>query len=239
MSGIDKHPHHVRHHITEQKADDQQGRAHQNQRIEQRQLNFLPRLLALLGVVGQLLQHRTQVAGMLARRHGGAVQLRESRGEFFQAAGQVMAFQHPRTHRQQHALNARRTGLSCRRAQGFLNRQRRLHQSRQLPGDQRQIAGGNATGKTEVRTCASLFPCARGFDIQRRQLAFTQNLPHLTRAVGFQHAFLLTPLTVEGEVFERGHYSSRVTRSTSSTVVAPSSTLRRPSSRMLGPRLRA
>lgn len=91
----------------------------------------------------------------------------------------------------------------------------------------------------EAPALPALLAGTGGLHIERRQLALAQQLADLARTVRLQHALLLATAGVEGEVFEGGHYSSRVTRRTSSTVVTPSSTLRRPSSRMLGPLVRA
>ncbi|MNG02808.1 hypothetical protein D3C84_858520 [compost metagenome] len=175
---------------------------------------------------------------MLAGRHGGAVQLGKGCRKGRQAGGQAVTFEHPGAHGQEHRLDARLARLRGGGAQGFLDRQRGADQGRKLAGDQGQVTRRQAAAKTEAAALRRL-AAAHGVHLQRCQLLFAQQLAHLAGAVGFQYTFLLAALGIEGDIFEGGHQSSRVTRSTSSRVVSPSSTLRRPSSRMLGPRLRA
>ncbi len=76
-------------------------------------------------------------------------------------------------------------------------------------------------------------------DGHRQQRLVAQELADLARAVAFQDAAELASLGVECRVFESGHYSSRVTRSSSSSEVTPESTFARPSSRMPGVTSRA
>src|SRR5690606_23671149 len=109
----------------------------------------------------------------------------------------------------------------------------------QLPGNQRQVTRRQALAEPEATGSRGVFAGPGGLHLQRRELPVAQQLAHLACTVGFEHTLLLTPPGVQRHVFESGHYSSRVTRSTSSRVVVPSSTLRRPSSRMLGPSVRA
>ncbi len=144
------------------------------------------------------------MAGVLPGRHGGAVKLGKGRRIFAQRRGQAVAFHHPRAHRQQHRLDLRRGGLRGRRAQGFLDGQRSLHQRRQLPGDQCQITRRQAAAETEAAT-ADVFLGLGLLHLQRRPLLLAQQLPRLTRAVGLDQALLLTATGVEGEVFEGSH----------------------------------
>ena len=176
---------------------------------------------------------------MLAGSNRRPVQLGKGGGKLAQAAGQAMALEDLGAHGEKHRLDALRGGLRRGGAQRLLDRQRGLDQGRQLAGHQCQVARGQSAGERQAPALPALLAGTGGLHIERRQLALAQQLADLARAVRLQHALLLATAGVEGEVFEGGHYSSRVTRRTSSTVVTPSSTLRRPSSRMLGPLVRA
>ncbi len=69
--------------------------------------------------------------------------------------------------------------------------------------------------------------------------AFAQLLTNLAGVVALFNAPLAAAVGVQGLVLEGGHQASRVTRTTSSTVVTPSTANRLPASRMLIPWRRA
>ena len=112
--------------------------------IEHGAQDLLARDFAVLGVVGQALEHAVQVAGAFARGHRRAVDLREHARKFGEAVGQRVAFHDLGAHAEQDALNARLLGLLGDREQRFFERQAGLDQRRELARQQRQIAGGDA-----------------------------------------------------------------------------------------------
>ena len=154
LPAVDEHPDHVGHHVAQQEADDGQRSDHQDHRIEQRQLDLLPRLLALLGV-GKLLQHRAEVPGMLAGSHRRPVQLGKGGGKLAQAAGQAVAFEDLGAHREEHRLDALRGGLPRRRA---------APRSATRPGPGWPVAGSPMPGRARTvrgRTSGARPACSR------------------------------------------------------------------------------
>src|SRR5690606_29850561 len=73
----------------------------------------------------------------------------------------------------------------------------------------------------------------------RHPALVAQLLPHLAGAVGLDQPLLDLAAGIQRAVFERRHQLSLVTRRTSSIVESPAITLRQPSSRIPGVRLRA
>ncbi len=76
-------------------------------------------------------------------------------------------------------------GLLGDREQGFLQRQSRLHQRRQLPGEQRQIRGRNAPrqGKTAL---LRLLLLGDRVDGDREQLPLAQQLAHMAGRIALR-----------------------------------------------------
>ena len=58
-------------------------------RIEQRQLEFAAELLAILGIIGEPLQHHVEMTGLFAGGDGGAEIIGEGLREIAQAGGQA------------------------------------------------------------------------------------------------------------------------------------------------------
>jgi hypothetical protein len=142
-------------------------------------------------------------------------------------------------HAEDDALDARLLGLFGDRLQRLLERQAGVQQGRELAGQQRQIERREPRRmKPRARLCFCSL-CAASWIVHRQQLLLAQQLAHVLRGVAFDQPLALLALRIERGVFERAHQSSRVTRRTSSSVVSPASTLRRPSSRMPGLDVRA
>jgi hypothetical protein len=142
-------------------------------------------------------------------------------------------------HPQYDALHARLFCLFADRLQRFLERQARAQQGRQLARQQGQIER-RQTAAHETAGAAFLQLALRRFlDFHRQQLFVAQQLADMLGRVAFDQTFAFSSLRIERGVFERAHQSSRVTRSTSSSVVSPATTFLRPSSRMPGLAVRA
>ena len=86
-------------------------------------MHFLARDLAVLGVVGQPLEHAVQAAGALAGGDRGAVDLREHLRELAEAVRERVAFHDLGAHAEHDALHARLLGLLRDGQQSFLERQ--------------------------------------------------------------------------------------------------------------------
>ena len=95
-----EHLNNLGHYIGQQTGHDQNRHRGQQQRIEQRQANFLAHLLTRLGVIGQPLKDDIEMPGLFASGHCGPVQFREYRGKIAQSGCQGMPFQYPGAHRQ-------------------------------------------------------------------------------------------------------------------------------------------
>src|SRR5690606_40701953 len=95
-------------------------------------------------------------------------------------------------------LDLLRAGLRRGSAQRFLDRQRGLHQRRQLAGDQRQVARREAATETETAGAAA-FPGTGLLDLQRRPLLVAQQLAGLARAVRLDQALLLSAARIQRE----------------------------------------
>ena len=144
---------------------------------------------------------------MLTRRHGSAVQFGERCRERRQRLGQALPFKHATAHRQQHALDPRRSGLRGGSTQGLLDRQGGLDQRRQLAGQQGQLGGRQAATQAQAVTRLLVLAGPRRADLQRRQLSLAQQGTRLAGAVGFQQALVLTTLGIQRQVGIGGHGS--------------------------------
>ena len=97
-------------------------------------LQLLRRVLALLGVVGELCQHRAEEARVLAGVDHGAVHLAEHLRELAERIGQGVALGHSRAHLQQQRLRPRLAALFRRRLQALGEGQVGQDQRGQLAG---------------------------------------------------------------------------------------------------------
>ena len=152
-----------------------------------------------------------------------------------------MPLRNPRTHLQQHALDAGTATLFSRRLQGLVQGQVGLHQRRQLPGQQRQVAGtdtGLQQGQTPLGFTGDL--AVGRVDLHRAQALAAQLGANLSFGVALQHTANEFAVGIECPVAIRSHSSAirnqatEVTRRTSAILVSPASTRRRPSDSMPG-----
>ena len=122
-----------------------------------------------------------------------------------------MSLHDPRAHAENHAAHARLVGLLRDREQRLLERQRRFHQSRELPRDQREIRRGKAALQTEPQWLMR----AGGFlfldlgDRDRQQALVAQELPYVAGRVPFDDALSFAACGVDRDVFERPHRNLR------------------------------
>ena len=239
-AGVREHAHHLGHDIDQHAADDQQRENGKHHRIDHRVLDLLPQHLPALGVVRQPLKDGIQVSGLFAGRQRWRGRFPERpAGKSPKPSARVWPSMTLRAHADQDALHARRFGLLGDGEQGFLQRQRGVHQGCQLPGDQCQVVGRHASG-AGVKDCwrdASRSAISRPSSGSSWLLA--QQLADLAGGVALEDARAFLAGGIDSGVFESPHQSERVTRRTSSSVVTPASALRSPSSRMLGLRVRA
>ena len=115
-----------------------------------------------------------------------------------------MAFHDLGADAKQNALGARLVVLLRDGKQSFFERQARLRQGRQLPGNQCEFAGRDPSRKENVRLPAGFLLRDLG-DADRQQFAVAQNLPHMFRRIAFEQAFGLLARLIHRNVFERTH----------------------------------
>ncbi len=97
--------------------------------------------MAVLQILGELLENLLQVPALLTGGHGGAVHLGKGPGKFGQGGGQAVSFQDPGPHGHHNALDPRASGLLHHGGQRLLHGQTGTDQGGQLPGHQRLFAG--------------------------------------------------------------------------------------------------
>jgi hypothetical protein len=112
--------------------------------VEQCAKHALPQLIAAFGVVGQALEHGVEAAGLFSRPDRGAIDLREHPWEAAERRGERIALHDPRADPGEDPLGRRPVGLLGDGLQGFLQRQRRPYQGRQLPRDQCEVPSADA-----------------------------------------------------------------------------------------------
>ncbi|MNP20146.1 hypothetical protein D3C76_1127070 [compost metagenome] len=130
---------HLRHHRYQQNTDDRNGYHRQGDRVDHRLGELTFHLLALFVVLRQLLQYIAEVAGFFSGHHQGAVELVEGAGKLAEGVEQRMPFHHlvaNVTHHRRQLFILRLPGNGF---QGALQRQRGVHQRRQLAGKHRQV----------------------------------------------------------------------------------------------------
>ena len=176
------------------------------------------------------LQHRAEVPGMLAGSHSRPVQLGKGGWETRAGCRPGYGLEDLGAHREKHRLDALRGGL--RRGGAQRRRATRPDQGRQLPGHQCQVARADSL-RANVRRPPR--PPARGYGWARRAAPIGARAAtrRTWRALSASTPLLATA-GVEGEV-SKAAIILPGSRAGLRTVVTPSSTLRRPSSRMLGP----
>ena len=167
--------------------------------------------MPLLGVIGEPFQYVIKMAGFFPGGDHGPEQRIEHVRKQRQAIGEVMTFNHPRPYRQHHRLVCRLLALIRHRFQCLFDWQRGPDQGRQLARDQRQIGGIDANPFRCFAAGLNPPGCLGNFiDFERRQRLLAQLNPNLPSSVGFEHAFFLSAVGVEGDVFKRGHVDSRL-----------------------------
>ena len=230
LPDVFEHLDHLGHHIAQQQRHHQQRHAGDEYRIDQRHHDLALHLLARLGVIGEALQHQIQVTGLFAGGHRGAVQIGKHMGEIAQGRRQGMALHEPRPHSHDHALDARLVALLRHRLQGLLDGQAGVDQGGELAADQGQICGADAALKQAAAPAPGL-ALLNLDDRQGRQPA-SRSCWRIWRGVSASSTpFCIRPAASSALNSNAPMgYSSWVTRNTSSSVVSPSSTRRRPSS---------
>ena len=193
--------HDVDHHAGhDAEADDRQ-----HDRVEHRAEHLLARHLAVLGVVGQALEHAVEAAGALAGGHRGAVDLREHlAGIPPKPSASVWPSMTLRAHAEHDALHARLLGLLGHGEQRFFERQAGLDQRGELAREQRQVGGGDAAPQREAAVALRFAVFDLG-DGDRQQLPLAQQLAHVLDGVAFDDAVLFAARGVESGVFEGAH----------------------------------
>ncbi len=98
---VAEHLHDLRHDRHQQEEHDRDAHHEQHHRVEHGAQRAAAQLLAVLGVVGQPLEHRVEVARLLAGRDGGAVELGEAVRKLAEAVGQRVALHDLGAHAEQ------------------------------------------------------------------------------------------------------------------------------------------
>ena len=113
--------------------------AGQHDRIDHRLADLLAQAVPRLRVFGQPLENGVELARLLARRHGGAVDHREGVREVVEADGQRVALEHLAADAEHDALEPGLLGVLADGEQRFLERQAGAHQGGELAGQQREV----------------------------------------------------------------------------------------------------
>ena len=199
--------HHLGHHGGEQYGDDPHRHQGEDDGIDHRLQQLGAHVLALLGVIGETVEHLLQVTGLLAGRHHGAEQLVEHMGEGPQRIGQGIPLHHLAAHRRHQAAQVGLLALFGDRLEGLLDGETGPHQGRQLAGDEGQFCGGGTTAKQHEAVRLPFGLLGGLVHLEGGQPLLAQQLAHLAGGIPFQHAALVAPLAVEGLVFKCRHLS--------------------------------
>ena len=109
-----------------------------------------------------------------------------------------MPFHHPRTHGQQHALQARLVRLLRHRTQAFFQRQSGTHQGGQLASQQGELGGADAAAQqSNAGLPARVCPLDHFLDSQRDPALLAQLLAHLARGIALENTFLLAAAGIQ------------------------------------------
>ncbi len=112
-------------------------------------------MLALLGVVGEAVEHLLQMARFFTGRHHGAKQLVEYMGKGPQRVGQRIAFHHLAAHGRHQRAQVRFFTLFGHRLERLFDGETGPHQGRQLASDKGQLG---CTGTAPKQGEAGRFP---------------------------------------------------------------------------------
>ena len=173
LPDIVKYLHNLRNNIGHQATHHQDGYDCQHRRIEYGQLDFLPHLLAVLGVVSKPLQDTLQVTGLFTGLDRSAIELWEDMLEITQPCRQGMSFHDTRAYSKEHTLQAWFVCLLGNRTQAFFQRQGRTHQGGQLPGDQCKVGGTDTTLEQGGTLLSLRFALCNLQHIQRHEALLT------------------------------------------------------------------
>ena len=198
-------PDDLRHDPGQQAGHDGQGDQGQQQRIGQRREQGLLEGVACLGVVGQLVEHGIEMAGLFAGGDRGPEDLRKAVREVGHGLGQAGPFHDARAQRYGQCALAFVVVLLGQGGQGFVDRQTGADQGRQLPGQHGQLDAGETAPRERQRPA----PLFGGFlDRQRIEAALAQGTAYGPRRIALQHAALGFAVAVERLVCECGHADS-------------------------------
>ncbi len=194
----------ARHDRRQHEADDAQRHDDQRGRVDHGVGNALAQFLARFRVVGEPFQHDVQVAGLLARGHRRAVQLRKGLREIAETVCERVTLHDLGADAEQYALGARMIVLLRDGQQDFLERQPRLRQRRHLPRDEREFAGRQAAPQRK-RRLAFRFALRHLGDAHGIHVAFAQQLPDVLRRVALDQALGFLAGLVQRDEFVGTH----------------------------------
>ncbi|MNQ76873.1 hypothetical protein D3C85_917220 [compost metagenome] len=194
--------HHLGHHGGEQYGDDPHRHQGEHYGVDHRLQQLGAHMLALLGVIGEPVQHLLQVPGLLPGRYHGAKQLIEHMGKGAKGVGKGVALHHLAAHRRHQAAQMSLLALLGHRPQRLLYGEAGSHQGRQLTGDQRQLGGGRPAPEQHEAIRLPLRLLGGLVHLERGQPLLAQQLAYLAGGVTLHHPGFLSAPAVEGLVFK-------------------------------------
>jgi hypothetical protein len=197
-----EHADDLRHDPAEQTGDDGDCDDRQQQRIRERCEHLLAQRIARFRIVGELVEHRIEMARLLARGDRRAENVGKRFGKFAQCLRETRALGHACAQGNGERALAFAVGLLRQRTERFIDRQARAEQGRQLSRQQREL-GRAESAPRKTRSARRAF--AHFVDAERIEPALAQHAAHRARGVALQNAALGLAGRVEGLVGEGGH----------------------------------